>query len=115
MRAGEKEEGQNPKTEAEAAPAAPLALSIDWELYLRLLEDSDASEADKRALIECLWSIIVSFVDMGFRLNPLQEICGEPLPPPTAKAAPVLTSDEPSTCRTFADAAGVPPRQGRQA
>jgi hypothetical protein len=55
-------------------------LSIDWELYGRYLEDSDLSEDDKRACIEALWSIMVSFVDMGFRLAPLPEICGQLLP-----------------------------------
>ena len=52
-------------------------LTIDWERYGRYLEDSDLSEEDKRAFIEALWSIIVSFVDMGFGINPVQEICGE--------------------------------------
>lgn len=51
------------------------ALSIDWELYGHYLDDSDLSEADKRACIEALWSIMVSFVDMGFRLAPVPDIC----------------------------------------
>ncbi len=51
------------------------ALSIDWELYGHYLDDSDLSEADKRACIETLWSIMVSFVDMGFRLAPVPDIC----------------------------------------
>ena len=50
------------------------ALSIDWELYGQYLDDSDLSEADKRACIEALWSIMVSFVDMGFRLAPVPDI-----------------------------------------
>jgi len=50
------------------------ALSIDWELYGRYLDDSDLSEADKRACIEALWSIMVSFVDMGFHLAPVPDI-----------------------------------------
>ena len=51
------------------------ALSIDWELYGHYLDDADLSEADKRACIEALWSIMVSFVDMGFRLAPVPDIC----------------------------------------
>ncbi len=53
------------------------ALSIDWELYGHYLEDSDLSETDKRACIEALWSIMVSFVDMGFRFAPVPDICGQ--------------------------------------
>lgn len=51
------------------------ALSIDWELYGQYLEDSDLSETDRRACIEALWSIMVSFVDMGFRFTPWPDIC----------------------------------------
>lgn len=51
-------------------------LTIDWELYGRYLDDSDLPEAHKRLLIETLWSIVVSFVDLGFRLNPVAESCG---------------------------------------
>lgn len=67
----------------------PPALTIDWALYETYLEDSDLSEEDKRAFIEALWSIMVRFVDMGFRLSPVQEICGEisPLDALTGKAA----------------------------
>ena len=51
------------------------ALSIDWELYGQYLDDSDLSEAGKRACIQALWSIMVGFVDMGFRLAPVPDVC----------------------------------------
>ncbi len=58
----------------ETANTAPgTALSIDWELYGTYLEDSDLSEAQKREFIETLWSIVVSFVDLGFGIHPLQQ------------------------------------------
>ncbi|WP_299970725.1 hypothetical protein [uncultured Roseobacter sp.] len=50
-------------------------LSIDWEVYAAMLEDSDMSLDAQRELIETLWSIVVMFVDMGFELNPVQQIC----------------------------------------
>ena len=43
----------------------PPSLTIDWDAYLPFFEDEDISEEDKRALIEALWSIIASFVDLG--------------------------------------------------
>jgi hypothetical protein len=55
----------------------PPGLSIDCELYGRYLEGSDLSDEDKRAFIETLWSIMVSFVDLGFRISPTRKICGE--------------------------------------
>ena len=53
------------------------SLSIDWDLYGSMLEDSDLSDEQKRELIESLWSIVVTFVDLGFGLHPIQQVCGE--------------------------------------
>jgi len=52
----------------------PPALSIDWELYGKYLDESDLSEEQKHEFIETLWSIIVSFVDLGFGVHPLQQV-----------------------------------------
>jgi hypothetical protein len=51
------------------------ALGIDWDFYMRLLEDSDAPDEQKRELIETVWSIIVAFVDLGFGVHPIQQAC----------------------------------------
>ncbi len=56
---------------------APPGLEIDWDAYLPFFEDEDISEADKRELIEALWSIVVSFVDLGFGVHPVQQACGQ--------------------------------------
>lgn len=53
------------------------SLSIDWDLYGSMLEDSDLDEDQKRELIESLWSIVVTFVDLGFGIHPIQQVCGE--------------------------------------
>lgn len=56
-------------------------LTIDWALYEGTLKDSGLSEAEKREFLEALWSIIVSFVDLGFGIHPLQQAgdqnCGQ--------------------------------------
>ena len=64
------------QTKSEAIPAKPV-LKVDWELYGEYLEASDLSDAEKREFIETLWSIVVSFVDLGFGLHPTQQTCGE--------------------------------------
>jgi hypothetical protein len=56
---------------------APTTLTIDWDAYLPFFEDDDISEADKQELIEALWSIVVSFVDLGFGVHPVQQACGK--------------------------------------
>jgi len=63
--------------EAEDQPAKPLTLTIDWELYGQYLEDSDMSDAEKREFIEVLWSIVVSFVDLGLGIHPTQLVTGD--------------------------------------
>ena len=52
-------------------------LRFDWQDWLPYLENSDLPDDKKREFIETLWGIVVSFVDLGFDLNPTQQICGE--------------------------------------
>lgn len=56
---------------------APPTLSIDWEAYLPFFEDENIPESDKQELIEALWAIVVSFVDLGFGVHPVQQVCGK--------------------------------------
>ncbi len=81
------------------------ALVIDWELYGQYLEDSDLSEDDKRALIETLWSIMVSFVDLGFRLSPVAESCGLLDAEATDAGLPVVSCGDTTATQAFEDAA----------
>ncbi|MEM1285720.1 MAG: hypothetical protein AAGH43_10060 [Pseudomonadota bacterium] len=69
-----------PDSEAKLAPKAGAgeaskfqALTLDIELYQGCIDDPEMSVADKRELIETLWSIMVSFVDLGFGIHPLQQ------------------------------------------
>lgn len=58
-------------------PFQPLTLTIDWELYAHHLEHSDLSDNEKEKLIQTLWSIVVSFVDLGFGIAPSQTALSE--------------------------------------
>ena len=52
-------------------PAGPsAALRFDWTEWLPYLDDQDIPEEQKRELIETLWGIVVSFVDLSWRLDP---------------------------------------------
>lgn len=53
------------------------SLTIDWEVYAAMLEESDMPLEKQRELIETLWSIVVMFVDLGFDVHPTRQICGE--------------------------------------
>ena len=70
-------------TEAPRQPhtsAQPQALTIDYALYDRYLEDSGWSDQQKREFLDAMWSIIVEFVMLGFEVHPAQqaqEACGK--------------------------------------
>jgi len=75
-----------------------MALTIDYDLYARYLEDSDLSDDQKREFIETLWSVIVSFVDLGFGIHPLQQAtsnsCGLNDKMPSADFGDVIESSK---------------------
>lgn len=53
-------------------------LTVDVEKYQAFLDGSDMTEVQKQEFLQALWSIIVSFVELGFGVHPLQEVCGKP-------------------------------------
>lgn len=71
---------------------APPTLSIDWETYLPFFEEDDIPEDQKQELIEALWSIVVSFVDLGFGVHPVQQVCGQDISLAEMPAIDVLNS-----------------------
>ena len=78
---------------------APPRLKIDWDAYLPFFEDEDISEEQKRELIEALWFIMVSFVDLGFGVHPVQQVCGQDVSLAELPASDVLNL--PDTTQEF--------------
>lgn len=76
---------------------APPSLTIDWDAYLPFFEDEDISEEHKREMIEALWSIMVSFVDLGFGIHPVQQACGKDVSLAEMPAADVLNLPDTTT------------------
>jgi hypothetical protein len=58
------------------APPKPT-LTVDVEKYQAFLDGADMTEAQKEEFLQALWSVIVSFVDLGFGVHPLQAVCVE--------------------------------------
>jgi len=48
-------------------------LTLDVDYYQSILDDVDVPEDKKQELIESLWQIVDSFVDLGFGIHPLQQ------------------------------------------
>lgn len=49
-------------------------IAVDYDRYLHYLDDCGLDETKKREFIDALWSIIISFVDLGFGVHPLQQV-----------------------------------------
>ncbi|MGH1417144.1 MAG: hypothetical protein ACRBB0_26910 [Pelagimonas sp.] len=57
-------------------------LTCDWQDWVEHFPNIEASDAEKRALIELLWSMVSVFVDLGWEIAPkpqsaTQETCGK--------------------------------------
>jgi hypothetical protein len=64
---------QNSDEIADASTSLYPALTIDWNLYAQHLKNSDLTDDEKREFIQTLWDIVVSFVDLGFGVHPVQD------------------------------------------
>lgn len=73
-------------------PDTPATLTCDWQDWLSYLEEVDATDAEKRKLIETLWAIVVAFVDLGWDVEAAPETCGQSLDLKAALTAAVLNS-----------------------
>jgi len=54
-------------------------LKLEYELYDELFDNLDVSEDEKREYLETVWAVVVAFVDMRFRIHPLQQACEQDL------------------------------------
>jgi len=88
------EKGLSSSFDASAKPT----MTVDVERYQAYLDGSNMSETEKEEFLQALWQIIVSFVELGFGVHPLQEVCGKEtgIVSGSAKAASdAVCSDEP--------------------
>ncbi len=76
-------------------PTETSKLIFKWEDWLPYLAAEEATDDEKRAMIEAVWSIVVAFVDLGWEVDGSSEkSCGQVLDLKAALEAAVLHSDE---------------------
>ena len=80
-------------TDPEVAPRRQPGLRFDWRDWAPYLDDDGIPDDQKRELIETLWSIVTAFVDMGWSLNPTQQICGQDIDLKAVLDAAVINSE----------------------
>lgn len=83
-----------------AAPNASLLrpLAIDWDLFAEFLEGSDAPEDEKKELVEIVFAIMVSFVDLGFGIESSQRAMQAGQRNPATAATPFSDAAAQSVC-----------------
>lgn len=77
-------------------PPHKPSLKFNWQDWLPYFEDTDIPETQKRELIETLWSLVLSFVDLGFDLSTTSETCGEAIDLKALLEASVVDSNAPA-------------------
>ena len=89
------------------------ALTIDYALYEKYLNDSDLTEAQKQEFLNMLWSIIVGFVDLGFGVHPLQQSgsapCGQEIDLSGFVTDKMISSNDIFSSKEFENAAAGNP------
>ncbi len=51
----------------------PYSISVDLDAYRSIFEDPDISDKDKDALLTALWSVVMSMVQIGWGVHPVQQ------------------------------------------
>lgn len=74
-------------------PPPKPSTHLDWEEWLPYIAHSDASDEEKRKVIEAIWSLAFAFVDLGWEINDTQENSGQSLDLITALQAAVVQSE----------------------
>ena len=63
--------------ERAASSGLPDRFTIDLKPYQDMIDDDDLTEDQKAELVEALWSFFMVYIDLGYRVHPLQEVCGK--------------------------------------
>lgn len=72
----------------------PLSVGIDVDFYQGIIDDPDVPPERKRELIEIIGSIVMSFIDLGFGVHPVQLARDEKRSRITAQTQTIETIEE---------------------
>ena len=52
-------------------------IKVDVERYQSYLDDTSMTDQQKIDFLQALWLVMVSFVELGFEVYPIQHVCGK--------------------------------------
>lgn len=76
----------------------PSYVEVDYALYEGMLDDPAMSKADKRLLIDTLWGVVTSFVELGFGVHPVQQAQEARDMQPASQTEPMLKDASLAEC-----------------
>lgn len=59
------------------AASSKRTLTVDVAKYQEYLDHADMTPEQKEEFLTAVWSVVVTFVELGFDVHPLQEVCGK--------------------------------------
>lgn len=60
--------------------AARRIIKVDVERYQSYLDDTGMTDQQKKDFLQAMWLVMMSFVEMGFDVHPIQHVCGKASP-----------------------------------
>lgn len=57
--------------------SASRMLKVDVERYQSYLDGMNMTSSQKEEFLQAMWLMMVSFVELGFEVHPVQEVCGK--------------------------------------
>ncbi|MDX8353967.1 hypothetical protein [Cognatiyoonia sp. IB215182] len=75
-------------------PPPKPSIHLDWEEWAVYLTECDATDEQKRALIEAVWGIAMGFVDLGWDITSGEKTSGQEIDLADLLRHAVLNSDD---------------------
>ncbi|MDZ4055892.1 MAG: hypothetical protein U1D69_02835 [Polynucleobacter sp.] len=57
--------------------AARRIIKVDVERYQSYLDDTGMTDQQRKDFLQAMWLVMMSFVEMGFEVHPIQHVCGK--------------------------------------
>jgi hypothetical protein len=57
--------------------AARRIIKVDVERYQAYLNGTSMTDQQKRDFLQAMWLVMISFVELGFEVHPIQDACGK--------------------------------------
>ena len=57
--------------------AARRIIKVDVERYQAYLDGTGMTDQQKKDFLQAMWLVMISFVELGFEVHPIQDVCGK--------------------------------------